>query len=152
MSSDYPMSNHVSHEKSSTDSDDSFVVDIQGISPLTEKDIKSNSRLVTLQKHLSRKESSNRGRQKQINQGNASMLETSPTTATSHGGSTPEQLGTVGMGSIDPQVHRHHYITINNASSATTESKRGVKRFGFKHSSRTWAIDARRILIFFATL
>ncbi|KAL3624973.1 hypothetical protein CASFOL_031641 [Castilleja foliolosa] len=145
LSSDNPMSNYVSnhvnesqYKKSSTNSDDSFVLDIN-----------ASLRLITLQRNQSSK----------INQGKVSMIETSPSTATLHGGSSRNTIehptGIVGMGSIsiDPQVHYHHHITINNVSSTTiAESKRGVKKLDFKHYTRNWAIDPRKILLFFATM
>ncbi|KAI3466596.1 hypothetical protein Pfo_023259 [Paulownia fortunei] len=138
---------HVNRVQHSSTNSDTFVVDMERFSHLIEKDINANSR-IPLQRNLSRK-GSIRGGEKKINpstpnQRNASMLSTSPTASGS------DDRGHRSL--RQPQVH--HQITIKNCSlsSAAAESKRGGKRFGFRHSPPTWSTDPRRILLFFATL
>ncbi|XP_011096119.1 uncharacterized protein LOC105175383 isoform X1 [Sesamum indicum] len=142
--------NGLQHHPSAAKSD-SFVVDMERFSHLTEKDMNANSR-ITLQRNLSRKGSARSGEKKIIatNERDTTLLATSPR-ATLHGGSTPEKPVVVVMGPTDhstvPQLH--HQISFTNG---TVGSECGGKRFSFRRSSHTWTTDPRRILLFFATL
>ncbi|ESR62343.1 hypothetical protein CICLE_v10016643mg [Citrus x clementina] len=68
------------------------------------------------------------------------------------GPGTPEKPAGAAIGSTDiPQVH--HQITITTGNIITTpDSKSGFKRNSLKRSSHSWAIDPKRVLLFFATL
>ncbi|KAL0353224.1 UNVERIFIED_CONTAM: hypothetical protein Sangu_0903700 [Sesamum angustifolium] len=150
--------NGLQHHSSAAKSD-SFVVDMERFSHLTEKDMNANSRITLvvwgmkkLQRNLSRKVSARSGEKKIIatNERDTTLLATSPR-ATLHGGSTPEKPVAVVMGPTDhstvPQLH--HQISFTNG---TVGSECGGKRFSFRRSSHSWTIDPRRILLFFATL
>uniref|UniRef100_A0A5B7CC34 Uncharacterized protein n=1 Tax=Davidia involucrata TaxID=16924 RepID=A0A5B7CC34_DAVIN len=140
---------------------DSFIVDMERFSHLTDKDKTAKSRL-TLQRNLSRK-GSQRGDEKKMNSGTVNERDVtvvatcSPRVAALVGASMPEKSMVVTVGatdySINPQVH--HQITImtgNIGGTATAESKCSSKRFSFRRSPPSWVMDPRRILLFFATL
>ncbi|CAK9169910.1 unnamed protein product [Ilex paraguariensis] len=139
---------------------DSFAVDMERFSHPNHKDVATNSR-ITLQRSLSRK-GSQRGGEKKINPSTGNEKDTSVVASSSPraavvGASTLEKPMAMTKGatqhSINPGVH--HQITImtgNISTTSTVESKCGGKRFSFRRSSPSWAIDPRRILFFFATL
>ncbi|GMP72873.1 hypothetical protein CsSME_00030766 [Camellia sinensis var. sinensis] len=140
---------------------DSFVVDMERLSHLTDKDITANSRF-TLQRNLSRKLSQQRGSEKKINpsignENDNGVVSTSSPRATLTGASTPEKpmVVTVGTSTDQPKTpHLHHQITImtGNIGATTTESRGSGKRFSFRRSPYSWAVDPRRIVFLFATL
>ncbi|KAH9796511.1 hypothetical protein KPL71_005556 [Citrus sinensis] len=74
------------------------------------------------------------------------------TAGSTTGPSTPEKPAGAAIGSTDiPQVH--HQITITTGNIITTpDSKSGFRRNSLKRSSHSWAIDPKRVLLFFATL
>ncbi|CAI9787883.1 unnamed protein product [Fraxinus pennsylvanica] len=136
---------------------DSFVIDMERF----EKDINTKSR-ITLQRNLSRKGSLRVG-EKKINQSTsndirkASMVATAPRGEALHGGSRLEMPVLQTLGAVDQAINLpvHNQITVMNGTVGNTaiERKYGGKRFSFRRSSSSsWAIDPRRILIFFATL
>ncbi|XP_057498804.1 uncharacterized protein LOC130783260 isoform X2 [Actinidia eriantha] len=138
---------------------DSFTVDMERLSHLTNKDVTANSRM-TLQRSFPRKGSQQRGSEKKMNSSNNSHERDTNFAAlgSPRGSSTSEKPVVVTMGTADhstsPQVH--HQITIVTGSlggGATSESKCTAKRHSFKRSPpSSWSIDPRRVLLFFATL
>ncbi|XP_022860595.1 uncharacterized protein LOC111381104 isoform X2 [Olea europaea var. sylvestris] len=136
---------------------DSFVMDMERF----EKDINSKSR-ITLQRNLWRK-GSLRGGEKKINQSTSNdirkvgMVAIAPRGEVFHGGSSLEMPVLQISGAIDHAINLpvHNQITVMNGTvgNMAVDSKYGGKRFSFRRSSSSsWAIDPRRILIFFATL
>ncbi|CAK9146809.1 unnamed protein product [Ilex paraguariensis] len=137
---------------------DSFVVDMERFSHLTNKAIAPNSR-ITLQRSLSRK-ISQQGDERKINSGagnekDTSVVASSSTKAALVAVGMPEKPMVVTVGATDhpinPQVHHQITIMTGNISTPTAESKSGGRRFSFRRSSPSWAIDPRRILLYFAT-
>lgn len=139
---------------------DSFMVDVESLSPLTDKDITANSR-IKLQRSFSRKGSQQRGSEKKINSSNANEKETnivssaSPRAAKARA-SMPEKPMVVTVGTTDhpmnPQVHHQITIVTANIGTTTAESRWMTGRFGFRRSPPCWTVNPRRILFFFATL
>ncbi|XP_059661699.1 uncharacterized protein LOC132307838 isoform X2 [Cornus florida] len=141
---------------------DSFIVDMERFPQQTHKDLNANSRIT---RSLSRI-GSQRGGEKKIKESSGNerdvFLGTSTPRAALGGASVPEKSMVVTVGATDhpisPQVH--HQITIitggnissSSSTTTTTESKCGGKRFSFRRSSPSCAIDPRKILFFFATL
>ncbi|PSS24712.1 Axin-1 like [Actinidia chinensis var. chinensis] len=142
---------------------DSFTVDMERSSHLTNKDVTANSRM-TLQRNFPRKGSQQRGSEKKMNSSNNSherdtnFAALGSPRASFTGSSTSEKPVVVTVGTADhstaPQVH--HQITIvtgNLSGGATSESKCTAKRHSFRRSlPSSWSIDPRRVLLFFATL
>ncbi|KAA8515465.1 hypothetical protein F0562_018924 [Nyssa sinensis] len=134
---------------------DSFIVDMERFSHLTDQDTTANSRL-TLQRSLSRK-GSPQSNEKKINSSTVrerevTVVATSSPRAAVVGASTPEKSMATDY-SINPNVH--HQITImtgNIGGTTTTQSKCSGKRFSFRRSPPSWVMDPRRILLYFATL
>ncbi|PSS10344.1 Flocculation protein [Actinidia chinensis var. chinensis] len=142
---------------------DSFTVDTERLSRLSNKDITENSR-ITLQRSFSRKGSQQPGSEKKINSSNNSHERDTNFTslgsprAALTGPSTPEKPVVVTVGTADHSTATqvHHQITIvtgNIGGRTTTESRCTTKRLSFRRSPpSSWTIDPRRILFFFATL
>ncbi|KAK9265415.1 hypothetical protein L1049_001664 [Liquidambar formosana] len=137
---------------------DSFVVDIESFSHGTDKDRNANSR-ITLQRSLSRKGCQRGGEKRTSSSATANerdtVVATSSPRAALVGAGTPEMPMVVALGSTDhpsnPQVHHQITITASNIST-NTESRWGSRKNSFRRSPPSWAIDPRKILIFFATL
>ncbi|KAL9452716.1 hypothetical protein AB3S75_008498 [Citrus x aurantiifolia] len=133
---------------------DNFVIDMDAFSHGINKDStnNANSRL-TLQKSLSRKGSQRGGcgAEKKSNS-NANDRDATLAASSPRGPSTPEKPTGAAIGSTDiPQVH--HQITVTTGNIITTpDSKSGFRRNSLKRSSHSWAIDPKRVLLFFATL
>ncbi|XP_070009259.1 uncharacterized protein [Nicotiana sylvestris] len=153
------ISDHINGLKCTSTKSESFVVNMESISHLVEKEINGNSR-ITLQRNLSRK-GSLRGGEKRTNF-NAMNEKDTNLMAISPRANTPEKTAAVTVGTADhrtPDIHNQ--ITAAAATSSVVaangvtanESKVGGRRFSFRRSSSpSWTIDPRRILIFFATL
>ncbi|KAM7255016.1 hypothetical protein ACFE04_020257 [Oxalis oulophora] len=114
------------------------------------KDATANSRI---KKSLSRKGSLRLGGEKKSNG------VTNANESFSKGSSTPEKAATLaGVGPADQQTQVHHQITVTTtnsnitASSTAAENRFGLRRNSFKRSSSTWAVDPKRVLLFFATV
>ncbi|XP_059623883.1 uncharacterized protein LOC132266886 isoform X2 [Cornus florida] len=139
---------------------DSFIVDMERFSNITDKDKTANSRIT---RNLSRKGSPRSGEKKKnstaTNDKDITLVAMSSPRAALNGASisTPEKSMVVTVGSTDrsvnPQLHHQITIVTNNIGGTTpTESKWGGRRFSFRRSSPSWAIDPRKILLFFATM
>ncbi|XP_055807365.1 uncharacterized protein LOC129876084 [Solanum dulcamara] len=139
---------------------ESFVVDMEHLSHLVEKDINANSR-ITLQRNHSRKGSLKKTNFNDINEKDTNLMATSPK-ASLLGASMPEKPMMVTADHSTPHVHNQNTAVVSassgaatTATAATIDSKVVVsRRFSFRRSSSSspWTIDPRRILIFFATL
>ncbi|MCD7452143.1 hypothetical protein HAX54_015162 [Datura stramonium] len=141
---------------------DKFVVDMERISHLLEKDINANSR-ITLQRNYSRKGSFKKTNFNDVNEKDTNLMATSPR-ASLLGANMPEKPMVVTAGTADhstTHVHNQNTMVVAASSGAaatsgatTIDSKVVVpRRFSFRRSSSSsWTIDPRRILIFFATL
>ncbi|KAH6795938.1 hypothetical protein C2S51_036924 [Perilla frutescens var. frutescens] len=127
---------------------DSFVVDIDGFSHLTETEINANSRVYS---NHSRKGVNSTA----ANQSTAAALEAS-TTATLHGGSASEKSVVAALGATDhatnPKIHHQISIKKGSLNSPPPESRQGGRRFRHRQSPSAWSIDPKKILMFFATL
>ncbi|PSS04717.1 E3 ubiquitin-protein like [Actinidia chinensis var. chinensis] len=139
---------------------DSFIVDTEALSQLTDKDITASSRITrTLSRKLPQQKSSEKKFNSSIGneKDNSGVAKLFPRGALA-GPSTPEKPMVVTLGTKDqPTIpHFHHQITIMTsnigATAAAGEVRCGGKRLSFRRSSPSWAIDPRRILLFFATL
>ncbi|ESR62340.1 hypothetical protein CICLE_v10016643mg [Citrus x clementina] len=133
---------------------DNFVIDMDAFSHGINKDSTNNANSrITLQKSLSRKGSQRGGcgAEKKSNS-NANDRDATLAASSPRGPGTPEKPAGAAIGSTDiPQVH--HQITITTGNIITTpDSKSGFKRNSLKRSSHSWAIDPKRVLLFFATL
>ncbi|KAH9748210.1 hypothetical protein KPL70_004952 [Citrus sinensis] len=133
---------------------DNFVIDMDAFSHGINKDSTNNANSrITLQKSLSRKGSQRGGcgAEKKSNS-NANDRDATLAASSPRGPSTPEKPAGAAIGSTDiPQVH--HQITITTGNIITTpDSKSGFRRNSLKRSSHSWAIDPKRVLLFFATL
>ncbi|XAR65610.1 hypothetical protein NMG60_11009778 [Bertholletia excelsa] len=142
---------------------ESFVVDVERLSQLTDKETSSNSR-ITLQRSPPRKRSQS---EKQINSRTGNKRDPSiaasaaPREAAVSGASMPEKPLMVTGGTGDPASNPpvQHQITIitgnidSNATAITTlEGRWGARRFSLRRPSPSWVLDPRRILFLFATL
>ncbi|XP_059301473.1 uncharacterized protein LOC132053449 isoform X3 [Lycium ferocissimum] len=135
---------------------ESFVVDMERISHLVEKDMNANSR-ITLQRNLSRKGLLKKTNFNAVNEKDTSLMATSP-----RGASMPEKPMVVTAGTTDHStLHTHNQnttVAASNGAAATSgataiDSKGVSRRFSFRRSaSPSWTVDPRRILIFFATI
>lgn len=142
---------------------DSFVVDMERLSLITEKDITPNSRLP---RNFSRKVSSQKKNMETTinpstsNEKDAGVVaSTSSPRAPSAVDGRPEKPMVVTVETTKDQPtspHVHHQITImtGNVGVRNAGERRWSdgKRFSFRRSSPSWAVDPRRILLFFATL
>ncbi|OIS99347.1 PREDICTED: uncharacterized protein LOC109231001 isoform X1 [Nicotiana attenuata] len=157
------VSDHINGLKCASTKSESFVVNMESISHLVEKEISGNSRIT---RNLSRK-GSLRGGEKRTNFNAMNEKDTNLMVATSPRASllaanTPEKTMAVTVGTADhrtPDIHNQITAAaatplVAAANSVTaTESKVGGRRFSLRRSSSpSWTIDPRRILIFFATL
>ncbi|KAK4711377.1 hypothetical protein R3W88_005890 [Solanum pinnatisectum] len=152
------VSDHMNGLQYTSTKSDSFVVDMERFSHITEKDINANSR-ITLQRNLSRKGSFRSGEKKTnsnaVNEKDTNFTANSPRASSLlGGGSTPEKpmALTTSSDQHTPQTHNHQItIVAGHGAAAAAESKIGGRRFSFRRSTN-WTIDPRRILLFFATL
>ncbi|KAH6764602.1 hypothetical protein C2S51_015851 [Perilla frutescens var. frutescens] len=137
---------------------DSFVVDIEGFSHLTETEINANSRVYS--NHSKKGVIKGGGGKKKINstaanQRTAAALEAS-TTATLHGGRASEKSVVAALGATDhatnPKIHHQISIKKGSLNSPPPESRQGVRRFRHRHSPSAWSIDPKKILMLFAIL
>ncbi|XP_059301474.1 uncharacterized protein LOC132053449 isoform X4 [Lycium ferocissimum] len=133
---------------------ESFVVDMERISHLVEKDMNANSRIT---RNLSRKGLLKKTNFNAVNEKDTSLMATSP-----RGASMPEKPMVVTAGTTDHStLHTHNQnttVAASNGAAATSgataiDSKGVSRRFSFRRSaSPSWTVDPRRILIFFATI
>ncbi|KAL5840478.1 hypothetical protein ACOSQ4_013086 [Xanthoceras sorbifolium] len=160
------ISDHINgFQYSAAKKSDSFLIDMGTFSGPS-KDINANSR-ITLQRSLSRKgiqrgaaaaSSAAAAAEKKINSNTNNDRDTIvPTSSPRGGGLTEKQMAVAAVGTTTtdhsggPQVH-HHQITITTGNmTGSPESRFAMKRNSFKRSS-PWAIDPKRVLLFFATL
>ncbi|XP_060203359.1 uncharacterized protein LOC132631695 isoform X2 [Lycium barbarum] len=137
---------------------ESFVVDMERISHLVEKDMNANSRIT---RNLSRKGLLKKTNFNAVNEKDTSLMATSPR-ASLLGASMPEKPMVVTAGTTDHStLHTHNQnttVAASNGAAATSgataiDSKGVSQRFSFRRSaSPSWTLDPRRILIFFATI
>ncbi|KAH9796512.1 hypothetical protein KPL71_005556 [Citrus sinensis] len=131
---------------------DNFVIDMDAFAHGINKDSTNNANS-RITKSLSRKGSQRGGcgAEKKSNS-NANDRDATLAASSPRGPSTPEKPAGAAIGSTDiPQVH--HQITITTGNIITTpDSKSGFRRNSLKRSSHSWAIDPKRVLLFFATL
>lgn len=147
------VSDHMNGFQYTAEKSDSFVIDMDGFSHGTNKDISNitaNSRF-TLQRSLSRK-----GTQRDSPRANANNRDFAVVTSSPRGGlgsGTPEKSALVAVGTMDnssnPQVH--HQITITTGNTPT-ESRFFSRRNSFKPLRSPWVLDPKKVLFFFATL
>lgn len=143
---------------------DSFTVDMDRLSHLTDKDKTANSR-ITMQRSFSRKGSLQRGNEKKINPSSpandrdANIGSSASPRAALAGSSTPEKpmvvtVGTTNQPLNSPQLHHQITIMTGNIGGATTgaEGRSTPKRSGFRRTPPSWTVDPRRVVLFFATL
>lgn len=145
---------HINGKEYGNTKADCFIVDMEHISQLMEKDITVNNSGIMLQRNLSRK-ASQRGGEKKTNasvgnERDANSVSTSPRAPLLQGGVCTHEKGTVvtmGTATID-------VATMAGNGTITTDNKFGGKRLSFKRSASfsSWAIQPRKILFFFATL
>ncbi|XP_058194873.1 uncharacterized protein LOC131311425 [Rhododendron vialii] len=145
---------------------DSFVVDVERLSLLADKDTTTANSGLT--KSLSRKVSQHKSVEKMINpstgnDGNEKDAGVVASISSPRAGDsfTPEKPMVVTVATTKDQPMSsgvHHQITIVTGNVGTRNagerrSWRDGKRFSFRRSSpASWAVDPRRILLFFATL
>ncbi|KAF5474724.1 hypothetical protein F2P56_006596 [Juglans regia] len=147
------VSDHITGFQYSADQSDSFVIDMESLSPGANKEITANSR-ITLQRSLSRKGSQRAGEKKIIPITTAAAADRDPVLATSspRGSTTPEK--SMAVGTIDnpssPQLHHQITITTGNNINTPTESRCISRRNSFRRSP--WVLDPKKILFLFATL
>ncbi|XP_047318658.1 uncharacterized protein LOC124921990 isoform X2 [Impatiens glandulifera] len=124
----------------------SFVLDMEPFYQLTDKDMSTNSRIT---RNLSRKW---QGRSVGEMKTNSTATNEKDNPSSPRGGVStlgkPNPMGTT------EHHHQHHQITIvtgkiGSSSPTTAESRLVGRRSSFK---RSWIIDPRRILLFFASL
>lgn len=145
------VSDHVNGFQYEAEESDSFVIDMESFSHGGNKEITANSR-ITLPRSFSRK-GSLRGSDKKVN---SNDRESGLASSSPRGTSMPEKAASmVAIGTTDhasnPQVH--HQITITTANiNGTTENKFTLRKNSFKRSSSSWAVDPKKVLLFFATL
>ncbi|KAL6990826.1 hypothetical protein U1Q18_008947 [Sarracenia purpurea var. burkii] len=137
---------------------DSFTVDMERLTHLTDKDKTLNSR-ITLQRSLSRKGSPQRGSEKRIKNSSTGTdrdASSSSPRASLAGLNAPEKPVVVTVETMDrptsPQVHHQITIVTGNIGTTTAEGRSTTKRLSFRRSPPSWTVDPRRILLFFATL
>lgn len=157
--------NHINRLQHTNMKSDSFIMDMERFTHLTDKDVTLNSR-ITLQRSLSRKGSQRGGVEKKISSNIDNERDPSVAAVASSprgsvvGATTPEKPMVVSVGPNDHQLNPqlYHQITITTGkvgattTTPTAESKLSRKRFSFRRSSHSWTIDPRRILLLFATL
>ncbi|GAA0145917.1 hypothetical protein LIER_05991 [Lithospermum erythrorhizon] len=147
---------HINGKECRNTQADCFIVDMEGISQLMEKDITANNSGITFQRNLSRKSSQRGGEKKtNLNVGNerdANFVSTSsPRALVLQGGG--DKPAVVTMGTPTTEVHNQTSTMAGNGTM-TTDNKISGKRLSFKRSSSSssWSIQPRKILFFFATL
>ncbi|KAF5474726.1 hypothetical protein F2P56_006597 [Juglans regia] len=149
------VSDHITGFQYSADQSDSFVIDMESLSPGANKEITANSRIT---RSLSRKGSQRAGEKKIIPITTAAAADRDPVLATSSpraamvGSTTPEK--SMAVGTIDnpssPQLHHQITITTGNNINTPTESRCISRRNSFRRSP--WVLDPKKILFLFATL
>ncbi|KAL1317043.1 uncharacterized protein [Arachis hypogaea] len=114
----------------------------------------NNNTRITLQRSLSRK-GSQRGGERKVNE-NATLHDRDTATSSPKvGGScTPEKAALLGVGSIDHSInpHIHHQIPVTPTGTTAAEGAKSLTRRNSFRRSSLWALDPRRVLLFFATL
>ncbi|XP_027361625.1 uncharacterized protein LOC113869491 [Abrus precatorius] len=153
------VSDHVNAFQFPAEKADSFVIDMNAFPSAINKDGSNANSRITLQRSLSRKGSQRLGDRKVI--GNATFHDKDTVSALCSpkaplvGSYTPEKSTVLAVGSTDhsmnPHVHHQITITASNLSGTTTESKCITRRNSFRRPS-SWALDPKRVLLFFATL
>lgn len=141
---------------------DSFIVDVERLSLLADKDATTANSGLT--KSLPRKASQQKGAEKMINRSTGNEKDTGVVASISSprvGDSTPEKPMVVTVATtkdqpMSPGVHHQITIVTGNVGTCNAGERRSWsdgKRFSFRRSSpASWAVDPRRILLFFATL
>ncbi|KAF7150806.1 hypothetical protein RHSIM_Rhsim02G0112300 [Rhododendron simsii] len=142
---------------------DSFIVDVERLSLLADKDATTASSRST--KSLSRKASQHKSAEKMINTNTGNEKDTGVVASISPprvGDSTPEKPMVVTVATtkdqpMSPGVHHQITIVTGNVGTCNAAGERRSwsdgKRFNFsRRSSPSWAVDPKRILLFFATL
>ncbi|KAK7308144.1 hypothetical protein VNO77_41741 [Canavalia gladiata] len=150
------VSDHINAFQYTAEKADSFVIDMDAFSSGINKDGTNANSRITLQRSLPRKGSQRWGERKvnvnaTLHDKDAIPAICSPK-ATLVGSCTPEKPA---VGSTDhsmkPHVHHQITITASNINGTTTESKCMTRRNSFRRPS-SWALDPKRVLLFFATL
>ncbi|XP_019171555.1 PREDICTED: uncharacterized protein LOC109167093 isoform X2 [Ipomoea nil] len=148
------VSDHIITGLQYTNRSDSFVVEMERFSHLTQQ---PNSRITRSQ---ARKGSVKKTNHQNATNENSIIASSSSPRAVSHGASTPEKpmIVTAGLAADSPALQPfNNQITVVTGgdiiSSSPTERRIGDKKFGFRRlPSSSWTLDPRRILLFFATL
>ncbi|XP_057450302.1 uncharacterized protein LOC130741420 [Lotus japonicus] len=129
---------------------DSFVIDMDAFSS-SSKDNTTNANANSRITRSHSRKGLQRGGDRKVN-GNATLLDdTVPLLCSPKGPCTPEKSAVMAVGSLD---HVHHEITItasNMSGTTSSESKCITRRNSFRRPS-SWALDPKRVLLFFATL
>ncbi|XP_065879125.1 uncharacterized protein [Euphorbia lathyris] len=147
-----------------TKKSDNFIIDMEsfsshgGSSSNNKQIINGNSR-ITLQRNLSRKGSLRGGGGGGSGSSSGSGGSDTAMSASSspRGSNMTEKTSLMGAVPVDhsmnPQVH--HQITINTGTSninVSAERRLALRGNSFKRPPSSWAIDPKRVLLFFATL
>ncbi|KAG4386207.1 hypothetical protein GLYMA_11G003100v4 [Glycine max] len=134
---------------------DSFVIDMDAFSSGHNKDAtNANSRIT---RSLSRKGSQRLGDRKVNNNATLYDKDIAPAICSPKGALvgpfTPEKPAGMEVGTMDHSMnpHVHHPIT-TTANNIPTESKCSITRRNSFRRPSSWAIDPKRVLLFFATL
>ncbi|KAK7405870.1 hypothetical protein VNO78_07480 [Psophocarpus tetragonolobus] len=155
------VSDHINAFEYTAEKGDSFVIDMDAFSSSNNNkdDTNANSR-ITLQRSLSRKGSLRLGDRKVNSNATIHDKDAIPTICSPKGSlvgvfALEKPVG-MAVGSMDhsmnPLLHHQNSMTANNISCNPTESKCSITRRNSLRRPSSWAIDPKRVLLFFATL
>ncbi|XP_022631670.1 uncharacterized protein LOC106777360 isoform X2 [Vigna radiata var. radiata] len=142
----------------SAEKGDSFVIDMDAFSSANHKDPTNANSKIT--RSLSRKGSLRLGDRKVKSSATLYEKDTVPTICSSQGTlvgtCTLEKTAGMALGSMDhsinPLVYQQITMTTNNIIGNPTENKCSITRRNSFRRPSSWALDPKRVLLFFATL
>ncbi|KAG5061694.1 hypothetical protein GLYMA_01G240500v4 [Glycine max] len=148
------VSDHINAFQYADEKADSFVIDMDAFSSGHNKDATNANSRITLQRSLSRKGSQRLGDWKLNNNATLYDKDTVPAICspkgTLVGPFTPEKPAGMAVGPMGHSMNPHvHNLTADNIP---TESKCSITRRNSFRRPSSWAIDPKRVLLFFATL
>ncbi|BAU00817.1 hypothetical protein LR48_Vigan303s002800 [Vigna angularis] len=144
----------------SAEKGDSFVIDMDAFSSANQKDPTNANSKITSQRSLSRKGSLRLGDRKVKSSATLYEKDTVPTICppkgTLVGPCTLEKTAGMALGSMDhsinPLVYQQITMTTNNIVGNPTENKCSITRRNSFRRPSSWALDPKRVLLFFATV
>ncbi|XP_047162111.1 uncharacterized protein LOC124832040 isoform X1 [Vigna umbellata] len=144
----------------SAEKGDSFVIDMDAFSSANHKDPTNANSKITSQRSLSRKGSLRLGDRKVKSSATLYEKDTVPTICppkgTLVGPCTLEKTAGMALGSMDhsinPLVYQQITMTTNNIVGNPTENKCSITRRNSFRRPSSWALDPKRVLLFFATV